>query len=91
LTIDKRTAIRYTNLITNKEGEMITREEKARVKELFEEVAEMMDEIVDIIKRDPYLGATVPGNLWAGRYGFLGEGPMDILAKWLDEDEDDDE
>ena len=66
----------------------ITREERDRMAEIVEEITPLLDELAEIAMKDPNLKSRVVGNLWAERYGFLGEGPMDILAKWLDEDED---
>ena len=67
----------------------ITRDERDRIAEIVEEITPLLDELAELAGKDPYLKGRVVGNLWAERYGHLGEGPMDILAKWLDaEDED---
>lgn len=69
---------------------MLTQDEREALETLLEEAAETLDQIVELCRKDDYLSAYVPDNLWASRYGYLGKGVLDTLEDWLREAQEDD-
>jgi hypothetical protein len=62
----------------------LPQEHRDRLRELLDEVAPLLDEMVELCSEDPYLRAYVPGNLWASRYGYLGKAALDYVEEYLE-------
>jgi hypothetical protein len=68
------------------DGAMTAKEQlKEDIQDVMDDLIPLLDELVELCNKDNWLKRFVPGNLWASRYGYTGEGVLDLVEKWIRE------